>query len=347
MSDKAGNSLPPDAAPPNPDEARSFFVQNRLGAGLAIALLLVLAIVISSHWPAFTGTGLQSPRTSAETPKAPAQPQTVEARPQTESTPARTPVIGPANNTVTFTDLATRLGGVEARLNAVENTLARAADRDVQTALQSRVARLESESSGEALRRAGAVLALATLARAAGEARPFKPQLDAIVALAPDDPAITALSPYAAQGAPTVALLAARFPDAARGALDAERTANAGNGIFAKLWSSVTGLVRVRRIGDVTGGTSADKLARAESDLNRGDLASAILETQGLEGEAQAAMAAWLKDALARQSIDSAIGQMESRIVEALAAPSPAASPPPRQPPAGPAQRNAPPVQRP
>ena len=347
MSDKAGDSLPPEAAPPKPDEARSFLAQNRLGAGLAIALLLVLTIVISSHWPAFTGTGSQAPRTSVETPKVPVQPQTVETQPQIESAPARTPVIGPANNTVTFTDLATRLGGVEARLNAVENTLARTADRDVQTALQSRVTRLESESSGEALRRAGAVLALATLARAAGDARSFKPQLDAMVVLAPDDPAITALGPYAAQGAPTVAMLAVRFPDAARGALDAERTANAGAGIFAKLWSSVTGLVRVRRIGDVTGGTSADKLARAESDLNRGDLASAILETQSLEGEAQAAMTPWLKDAVARQSIDGAIGQMESRIVEALAAPVPAVPPPPRQPPAGPAQRTTPAAPRP
>jgi hypothetical protein len=340
MSDQAGDRLPPEAqaaqAPSagvtGADEHPSFIVRSRLGFGLAVALLLVFATVIGSHWPAFTGTGPQATPANPSVPAPPAQPKIAEARPQAQSSPA----IGPAGNPASFTDLATRLGGVEARLNAVENVLARAADRDVQTALQGRVARLESESSGEALRRAGSVLALATLARAAGEARPFKPQLDAMAALSPGDPAVKALALYADVGVPTMAMLAARFPGAASIALDAERVAARGNGLLARLWSSITGLIRVRRIGDVTGATTADKLARAEADLSRGDLYGAIMETRSVAGPAALELKAWLLDAQNRAAIDGAIGDMEKRVVEAIAAPAP------RQVPLSTAARDAP-----
>jgi hypothetical protein len=187
--------------------------------------------------------------------------------------------------------------------------------------LQDRMARLESESSGPGLRRAANILALATLARAAGEARSFKSQFDAMSALAPDDPTVSSLAPYAVQGVPTLAMLRARFPEAERTALDAERARNPGAGIFGRLWASLAGLIRVRRVGDVSGNTSADYLARAESDIGRADLAGAADETRGLTGPAAAAMAAWLKDAQARIAVDRALNDMDLRIVQALAAP--------------------------
>jgi hypothetical protein len=304
MSDGGGIPPPKDAQA----AVKAGVTPSQFPFIVAVAFLLVLATVIGSHWPAFTG--------NSPTPPVTETPQRLTAAP---SETASIPIMAPAPiSTSAAADLATRLGGIEARLAAVELGLARAGDRETQLALQSRMTRLESESSGEALRRAGVVLALATLARSASEPSAFKPQFDAMAALAPGDAAVAALRPYAETGVPTRVILAARFPDAAREALDAERIALSGEGILGRVWSSLTGLIRVRRVGDTSGITSADKLARAEMRLAGGELAAAISEVRALEGEAQTKMAPWLRDSEARLSVENAIAGMETRIVNAL-----------------------------
>lgn len=304
MSDGGGIPPPKDAQA----TAKAGVTPSQFPLIVAVAFLLVLATVIGSHWPALTG--------NSPTPPVIETPQRLAAAPGETASISIAPPAPSATG-----DLATRLSGIEGRLAAVESGLARAGDRETLLALQSRMTRLESESSGEALRRAGLVLALATLARAASEPSAFKPQLDAIAALAPREPAVAALRPYAEAGVPTLVILAARFPDAAREALDAERIARSGEGIFGRVWSSLTGLIRIRRIGDTSGMTSADKLARAEARLARGELAIAVSEVRTLEGEAGTKMAPWLRDAEARLAVENAIAGMETRIVNALAAP--------------------------
>jgi hypothetical protein len=210
-------------------------------------------------------------------------------------------------NTASSADLSTRLGGLDTRIDILENRLAQATDKNVQRDVQERLARLESDSSPEGMRRAASAVGFATLVRAAREAQSFKEELDAVSALAPADPSVSALGPYAAQGVPTFAMLMARFPEAARAALDAERTSNSGTGILARLWTRLAGLVRVRRVGDVSGNSSVDHLARAEADLGRADLAGATGETRALTGAAASAMASWLKDAEARMVVDRAL----------------------------------------
>ncbi len=303
MSEGGGISPPKDAQP----AAKAGVMPSQFPFIVAVAFLLVLATVIGSHWPALTG--------NSPTPPVTETPQRLAAAP---GETASIPIAAPAPSATG--DLATRLSGIEGRLATVESGLARAGDRETQLALQSRMTRLESESSGEALRRAGLVLALATLARSASEPSAFKPQFDAIVALAPGDPAVAALRPYAETGVPTLVILAARFPDAAREALDAERIALSGEGILGRVWSSLSGLIRVRRIGDTSGMTSADKLARAEMRLAGGELAAAVSEVRALEGEAATRMASWRRDAEARLSVENAIAGMETRIVNALTA---------------------------
>jgi hypothetical protein len=211
-------------------------------------------------------------------------------------------------------DLASKLAALEAEVGC-------AADKETQSELVGRVARLESQNSGETLRRAASVLALATLARATRDASPFRVELDALAGTAPNDPVIPILQPIADTGALTTAMLAARFPQAARATLDAERKAGA-SGFFSRLWASLSGLVSIRRIGDTEGNTTADRLARAQSALDRDDLASAVRETEALNGAAASSIAPWLKDAHARLAVERAIAQMDSRIVQVLAAPS-------------------------
>jgi hypothetical protein len=222
--------------------------------------------------------------------------------------------------TAALPDVTARLGTMDTRLASLESQIARAADRDILSGLQDRVSRLETTNEGHMLRQAAAALALANLARAVESGKSFKPELDALSAIAPGDPALGPLQPWAETGVLTLAALRARFADGARAALDAERATGEGGNFFARAWASLTSLVRVRRVGDVEGTTTADRLARAEADLGRADLSGGVMEAQSVTGAAAIALAPWLKDAEGRLAVDRAVADMDSRIVQALAA---------------------------
>jgi hypothetical protein len=227
----------------------------------------------------------------------------------------------------------TTLADVAARLSAIEAETARAAERDTINALQDRLARLEMAAPSEMLKRAAAALARANLARAAEGDAPFGTELEALRAAAPDDPALQTLQPLGDAGVPTRATLAARFPEAARASLDAERAAEAGDAVLARLWVEFRRLVSVRRVGDVEGTTTEDRLARAQAASDRGDFAGAVMEARGITGAAASALASWLMDAEARLVVDREITELNARIVQDLATPLPAS---PSRSPAGP-----------
>ena len=91
-----------------------------------------------------------------------------------------------------------------------------------------RLARLEAANTGDTLHRAAAILALADLAARPATGRPFAIELDALAAAAPGDPALArAQALWPRPACRRLAQLRARFPDAARGALEvAHRTAS-------------------------------------------------------------------------------------------------------------------------
>ena len=212
------------------------------------------------------------------------------------------------------------IASLTVRLEALESDVARAADRDTLAQLQERIAGLEHASPGELFKRAAATLARANLVRAATDGAPFKPELDALGVVAPDDSALGPLQSLAATGAPTRASLAARFVGAARAALDAERNIGADGNFIARLWVSMRRLVSVRRVGDVDGTATEDRLARAEAALNRGDLENAVMEVRSIEGVAAMPLQPWLKDAEGRLALDRIVADLNARIVQALAA---------------------------
>jgi hypothetical protein len=217
-------------------------------------------------------------------------------------------------------DYTGEISTLQARVSALEAQATQAADKATLEQLQARVAALERENAGTERQRAARVLALAILARSADTAQPLKPELDAYAALAPDDPAIAALMPYAQMVVPTEAELSARFADSARAALANARLQSA-NGYLARLWARALNLVSVRRIGPAPGNTPADRLARASNNLKTGKLDAAVMEVRALTGPAGEMMAPWLKDAEARLAIDKAIIDIDSRIVKSLAVP--------------------------
>jgi hypothetical protein len=244
---------------------------------------------------------------------------------QTEDLDARVAML--EKSSAETQSVSAQLADLATRLAAAESDVLRTADHDTLAQLQSRIARLESTSPGEMFKTATATLARANLARAAEGSAPLNGELNALRAAAPDDPALPIVQPIAETGVPTRVMLIARFPDAARAALDAEHAGGTDDNFFARLWASLRGLVRVRRVGDVAGTTTEDRLARAQADLTRGDLAGAAMETRSISAAAAIPLQSWLKDADARLALDSAVADMNLRIVRALAAPLSAAPP--------------------
>lgn len=194
-------------------------------------------------------------------------------------------------------------------------------------AAEARVARLEDRNAGDTLHRAAAILALANLAGAAADGRPFTVELAAFEAAQPGDPAAVALRPWAATGVPTLNMLRVRFPSASRAALDVSRNAMA-NGFFDRLWSNIESLVSVRRVGEVTGTDTEARLARAQVRVTFGDLPAAVAEVSAVGQPAADPLATWLRDARSRVTLDRALAQLNARVVRSISAQAPATTPP-------------------
>jgi hypothetical protein len=199
------------------------------------------------------------------------------------------------------------------------------ATKSSETALDVRVAKLESQDMAGLVRRAASVLALADLARASEGAGPFQGELMALRTFVPGAPEVNDLARYARTGAPTAAALADRFTQNADGILAAERQAGAQNWL-QRLWINLVNLVSVRRVGEIAGDSSEARVARAEVDLSRNNLDAAVSEISGLKGVARTAAAPWLADAQARLAISHDLRGLSRRIVADFAAP-PAATP--------------------
>jgi hypothetical protein len=216
--------------------------------------------------------------------------------------------------------VAARLDTMNTQVAALETQIARAADRDTLTAVQDRLARLEKDTAGVMLRRAATILAVANLARAAESGGAFEQELRAVRTLSPDDPALPQLEPWVA-GVPNVAILVASFPEAARAGLQSEAHANAGRNPIARLWANVRGLVSVRRVGNAEGNTNADRLARAQADLDRLDVSAAVAEVGAVSGAAAQGVAPWLTRAQAHLTAKRAVADMNRRVAQDLVLP--------------------------
>jgi len=188
-------------------------------------------------------------------------------------------------------------------------------------ALATRVARLEAQNPGGAVRSAAAALALANLVRASEGSGNFSSELGALQPLMADAPEARDLAHYA-RGAETETMLAARFPKVAADALAADRRASA-KGWLARLWVNLSSLVSVRRVGDVEGGDTESKLARASARLRLGDLDGAVEQAQTVSGPAQSVTTSWLHDAEARLAVDRDLNALTNRLAAQLSAGAP------------------------
>ncbi len=184
-------------------------------------------------------------------------------------------------------------------------------------ALRQRVSSLETSQQQQAAA-AAAALAAAALDRAAQTSGPFPDDLAAIEPLLPADTNLRALHRLAETGAPTRAGLAKTFPAAAARAAAAARSPEQGSGWFANAVHALSAIITVRRIDRTTGNGPDALLARAEAQLDDGDLEGALKALDGLPPQARQAMADWRRGLEHRTEIDRRIGAIRARALRDL-----------------------------
>ena len=212
-----------------------------------------------------------------------------------------------------------RLADIQAKLQAQQTAAVSpptSASSQVD-ALTARVEKLEADRRRVAGAAAGA-LAAASLSEAADASRPFAGELNVLEASLPDSPDLRALRPLSETGAPTLSALASEYPDVAASAAVASRARARGTGIFARIAQAFAAILTVRRVDSVTGKGVDAVLARAQRDVDSGDLAGALGELNALPPAGQDAVAAWRARAQRRVEIDRRVAGIRAGALAAL-----------------------------
>lgn len=291
---------PPEAVTDAPQEARLAALERRLDD-------LIAEVETAAAVPEAEEAGADAApsgelarlaeRVRALESAAPAEKQELEARLRTvEERLAGAGGVGEGG------EAPARLGDVEARL------------KDAVEAVRGVAAALEERKGAATI---GFLLAVGQLREALRSSGPFAGDLDALRAIAGGDPEIqtvlAGLVPRAEVGIPTLAQLKRRFPRVADAAVRAAASPEGGSWLDPAL-SWLGGLVTVRRVGGDVPGEEVDAVvARAEAELEAGDLRAAIAEVERLTGPAAAKTAGWLADARARLEAERGLKALTAR----------------------------------
>jgi len=250
---------------------------------LALMLLCVLAgVAIANYGPRLFGSRPPA-RPAAEAPTAPEPAAQPAPPPAAAATPAA--VAEPAPDV--------------ARLNA-------------------RVASLETQQT-HASQAAAAALAASAVVEAAQGSGPFAEELSSLRAISPPSPELLALARLAAAGAPSRTALAATFPDYAASAASAARAPGDKAGLGDRIVYGLSRVISLRRVGDVPGDSIDALLARAERQVDDGDIDRALRTLDKLPPSARDALAPWRGRAERRAEIDRNAQALRARALQALA----------------------------
>jgi len=185
--------------------------------------------------------------------------------------------------------------------------------------LNARVAALETHETRTS-QAAAAALAAAAAVEASQGSGPFADQMAGLVAISPPSPELSALTRLSEVGAPSRAALAASFPDYAARAASAARAPNDGAGLGAWITYQLSRIVALRRVGDVPGDSVDAVLARAERQVEDGDLDHALRTLDRLPAKARDALSDWRTRAEHRAEIDRNAAALRTRALQGLAA---------------------------
>lgn len=288
------NASPDPAEMTAPRDPASYAPPRRGGLGVwsfaAFGVLCVLAGAAIAHF----GPAL-----------FPARPATF---PFADTPPAISEAPGPARADIPL----------PAPAPATPQTASPAAPTAELAALADRLTELEADNArvGQA---AAAALAAAALMEASQTSRPFVEEFSALEAISPPSADLGAMRRLAEVGAPSRAALAAAFPEYAARAASAARAPGEGASALARLSYAVSRVITLRRVGDVPGTGAEAVLARAERQVEDGDIDGALTTLDALTPAAQEALAPWRTRAERRGEIDRRVGAIRARALTDLA----------------------------
>ena len=265
------------------------YSRRRAGLGVGALILFGIACVAGGYSLARFGPTLpdiypDKPRAGATSEVAPwaAEPPPVTAEEAPIAAPAPIALPAPAGDDATAR-----------RLDALE------ADRG----------KLASASAS--------ALAASALMQAAQGSRPFAPEVKALAELAPSLD-LRALQVDAERGAPSRAALAASFPDYAARAASAARAPGDGAGLLDRVGYALSRVVALRRVGEVPGDGPDAILARAERQIDDGDIVGALATLDALPAGAKDALGPWRDRAERRAKIDREIAAIRAQALQEL-----------------------------
>jgi hypothetical protein len=184
--------------------------------------------------------------------------------------------------------------------------------------LSARVATLESRQA-HASQAAAAALAVSAVVEAAQGTGPFAEELASLRAVSPPSAELESLARLAQTGAPSRTALAASFSDYAARAASAARAPGDKAGLGDRIVYELSRIVTLRRVGDVPGDGVDAILARAERQVEDGDLDRSLRTLDRLPAGARDAMAPWRGRAERRAEIDRSAQALRARALQTLA----------------------------
>lgn len=155
-------------------------------------------------------------------------------------------------------------------------------------------------SAAEAARAAAARAAMSRVLAALESGRPYGDALFDLTENATVD-APAALTDHAETGIVTLATLQARFPDAARDALDASIRDAVDGGQMDRVTAFFRTQLGARSLEPKEGDDPDAILSRAEAALKDGRIATALTELEAMPDAGKPALQAWIADATARK----------------------------------------------
>jgi hypothetical protein len=174
------------------------------------------------------------------------------------------------------------------------------------------------DDEAEDTKAATQAIAFANLRAAVSEGRPYASELATLAALSPGAGDLGRLLDYEDTGIPTLPELTRAFKETRAAAPSAQAPAADGS-IIDRFMASAESLVKVKRVDATADGDGSDAvLARAEAELEKGNLAGSVAEVDKLQGAQRTAFATWLDQARARLDADATLQRLENILLVSL-----------------------------
>lgn len=212
------------------------------------------------------------------------------------------------------TEMEQKLASLEAELTSLKSANAAAAATSTQLAGRLQQAEAQIADKGPEQQAARAVAA-AALKGAVDRGGSFEAELQTYKTVAGDDPTIASLQPFAAKGVQSRIELQRQVSAVADSMVEAVAQPNPDEGLASRLYSSALSVVKIRKVGDVTGNTPEDIVARFEDRLRSGDFAAAAREWETLPDAAKTASQSFKQELDARIEVENLVGGALTRAI--------------------------------